>query len=111
MFSELGRTLKDAALAKLLETVARSMLARYCEVRHLRVDSSRRRLEAEVCLLGETDPVRVSEAFYRVERVEDGSWAILYGLKISRAWAQNLVDDHFREIRVKLPAAAAAFVA
>jgi len=58
---------------------------------------------AEVTLKGEPFPFVISEARYRVEVRDDGSWIVFCGLKVSKEWVQNLLDDQFPEIPVKLP--------
>jgi hypothetical protein len=94
---------KDAALRKALLHFLRPRFERYGEVRELEMNTTEKLLTAEVALKGEPFPFVISEARYRVEKKGDESWIIFYGIKVSKEWAQNLLEDEFREIPVKLP--------
>ena len=76
---------------------------RYGKILSFAIDSTAREFQAEVELLGDPSPVRVSRARYRIETKEDQTILVLYDLKISREWAQNLIDDRFTEIPIKVP--------
>ena len=98
----LSRT-KDAALRKALLHFLRPRFERYGEVRELEVNTSAKVVSAEVALKGEPFPFVISEARYRLEKKGDESWIVFYGVKVSKEWAQNLLNDQFAEIPVKLP--------
>ena len=76
---------------------------RYGEVRELEVNTTEKVLSAEVALKGEATTFVISEARYRLEKKGDESWIVFYGIKVSKEWVQNLLDDQFPEIPVKLP--------
>jgi len=94
---------KDAALRKALLHFLRPRFERYGEVRELEVNTSAKVVSAEVALKGEPFPFVISEARYRIEKKGDESWILFYGVKVSKEWAQNLLEDQFPEISVKLP--------
>lgn len=102
--------MKDAALEKALSMALRPRLERYGELQELKVDTAAKVLRARVLPLGESEPVTVSEAHYRVEEEHGTAYVVFSGIKISRPWAQNAIDDHFKEIRVKLPDFARSFL-
>jgi len=95
--------LKDAALEKALLMLLRQKAQRYGEVRALRLDTSAKRFSAEIKLNGDLEPLTVSEAYYRVQKQGDQTIVIVYNVKVSKEWAQNLLDDYFREIPFKVP--------
>jgi hypothetical protein len=98
----LART-KDAALRKALLHFLQPRFERYGEVRQLDVNTTAKIVTAEVALKGESLPFAISEAHYRIEKKGEESWIVFYRIKVSREWAQNLLDDEFPEISVKLP--------
>lgn len=100
--SLISRT-KDAALRKALLHSLRPRFERYGEIRELEVNTTAKILTAELLLRGEPEPFVVSEARYRIERKGDESWIVFYAVKVSKEWAQNLVEDEFPEIPVKVP--------
>lgn len=100
--SLISRT-KDAALRKALLHFLKPHFERYGEVSHLEVNTRDKVVAAEVLLKGEPSPFIISEARYRIERRGDESWIIFYGIKVSREWAQNFLDDQFPEISAKVP--------
>src|SRR2546421_728131 len=97
------RSLKEAALEKAILTFARSRFERYGELRWVKIDTAEQVLTAEVLLKGETEPVTISRAKYRVESKGDQKMLVVSDVKISKQWAQNLLDDRFREISFPVP--------
>jgi len=94
---------KDAALRKALLHFLRPRFERYGEILKFELDTTNKVIMAEVALKGEPLPFVISDAHYRIEREEHGSWIVFYGMKVSKEWTQNLLEDHFSEIRVKMP--------
>jgi hypothetical protein len=100
--SLISRT-KDAALRKALLHFLRPRFERYGEIQELEVNTTAKVVTAEVSLKGEPFPFEISEARYRIETREDESWIVFHGIKVSKEWVQNLLDDQFPEIPVKMP--------
>src|SRR5690242_19350341 len=94
---------KDAALRKALLHFLRPRFERYGEIQELEVNTTAKLVTAEVSLRGEPFPFVISEARYRIERIGDESWIVFHGLKVSKEWVQNLLDDQFPEISVRMP--------
>ena len=94
---------KDAALKKAALLLLRPKVERYGEIRQFTLDTVAKRLSAEILLRGDPLPLIISEAQYRIEQNHGQAMLILYEIKVSREWLQNLLDDHFREISVKIP--------
>ena len=90
-------------MRKALLHFLRPRFERYGEIRELKVDTTAKVLSAELALKDEPFPFVISEARYRIERRAEESWIVFYGLKVSKEWAQNLLEDHFSEIPVKVP--------
>ena len=99
---------KDAVASQAARTYVNGLIARYGHVRELKIDS-RAKTVALVCeLKGETDPVIVHVEAYRI--VADGElrFVEITACSCSRVWLHNLLHDHLRDRRLKLPAWAAA---
>jgi hypothetical protein len=94
---------KDAALRKGLLHFLRPRFERYGQILELQVDTTAKLLSAELMLKGEPSPFLISDARYRIEKRGEESWIVFYGLKVSKEWAQNFLEDQFPEIPVKVP--------
>lgn len=99
MFSRI----KDAALEKAILMVARPKIERYGEIRTLSLDTTAKIISAEIKLRGDAIPVNITEAHYQLEQAGQETFLILHHVKVSREWVQNLLDDHFPQIRLKIP--------
>jgi hypothetical protein len=95
--------LKDGALEKALLLFLRPRFERYGEITTLSLNTSERVLSAEILLRGEPTPLHVHQARYRTEQEGEDTRVVIYDVKVSKEWAQNLVDDRFREISLKIP--------
>jgi hypothetical protein len=100
---------KKAALEKAVLLVLRPKVERYGEIRKLSLDTSAKKLAVEILLRGETESFKVSEAYYRIEERRGETILILHDVKVSREWAQNLLEDFFQEIPIKIPGFARLF--
>ena len=94
---------KDAALKKAVLLLLRPKVERYGEIRQFTLDTSAKRLSAEIILRGDPLPLIISEARYRIEKSKGQALLIVHGIKVSREWLQNLLDDQFPDIAVKIP--------
>lgn len=95
--------IKDAALEKGLLVLLRPQVERYGDLRDISLDTSKRKLTAEVHLRGDAEPLTVHQAHYRLEQDGDRVVLVVSDIKVSREWLQNLVNDHFKEVRLKVP--------
>jgi hypothetical protein len=100
---------KDAIASRGAQTYLNSLIARYGEVRDLRIDSVNKTLEASCLLRGETTPIHLS-ADYLVETVSGINYASLKHCRCNKPWLENLLTDYGRERRIELPAWASALV-
>jgi len=97
------RRLKDAALEKAVLMFARPKFERYGDLRWVKVNTAEKVLQAEVLLRGESEPVTISSAKYRLETKGKKSLLVLYDMQISKEWAQNLLEDRFQELPIAIP--------
>ena len=96
--------IKDAALEQGLLLFLRPRFERYGEILDLSLDTVNKVITAEVRLVGEDQPLRVDQAHYRIVQSGEETRVVFYDIKVSREWAQRLLEDHFREIALKVPA-------
>jgi len=102
---------KDAALQKAVRAFLKPKLERYGELKEFDLDTTANRATAELLLHGESTPLVVTEALYRLEE-DSGQWyVVIYGIKTSKPWVQHLVEDHFPELRFKVPELVKALIA
>ena len=97
--------LKDAALEKAALRYLQPKVERYGEITHLAINTTKRQLSAEVLLRGDPVPVKISQANYRLEGDGTDTKLVLFNIKVSREWVQNVLDDHQPEIELRIPAA------
>ena len=94
---------KDAVLEKAVLRLLGPKVERYGEIRKFALNTSARQISGEISLRGDALPLIISEAHYRIEQSKGQTLLVLHGVKVSREWVQNLLDDHFREISVEIP--------
>jgi hypothetical protein len=100
--SVLGRA-KAAMLQKAVLLFLRPKLARYGELEQLSLDTSAKRLSAVIRLAGEPATLVISEARYEIHRQGEDAFLLFYGVKVSREWVQNLLEDHLHRLPLKIP--------
>ncbi len=99
---------KDAIASQAARSYVNGLIKRYGEVRELKIDS-RAKTVALVCeLKGEVEPVTVHVEAYRIVAEGELRFAEITACSCSRVWLQNLLHDHVRDRRLKLPSWAAA---
>jgi hypothetical protein len=99
---------KDALTSKAAKSYVNQRIARYGEVRMLRLDSSKKTVEVVCQLIGERDPVTIRVNKY--ELIDSaGSKVLRIGeCTCSRPWLQNLLNDFGCGREVPLPGWAAS---
>ncbi len=94
---------KDAAIEQAILKVAAPKFERYGQLLRFCLDSGERTFSAEMMLHGETSPVSIPHGKYRIDEQGGQTFIVLYEIRISREWAQRILDDHAPEIRLKAP--------
>ena len=97
------RRLKDKTLSRGLALALNSRIEKYGRILDLRLDSRNKRLELELLLNGETDPLQVRVENYEV-REEAGRWYLLAKeLKSSREWIDTLAREYLSQRPLEIP--------
>ena len=98
---------KDALASQAARTFVNDRIARYGQVRELKIDS-RAKTVAVVCeLIGESEPVSVRVDSYRLVSENGRQFVEVVSCTCSRPWLHNVLADHVCGRRWVLPAWAA----
>lgn len=101
---------KDAVASQAARTWLNGRFARYGHVRELKIDSRAKTVVAVCELKGDAEPVSVRVDGYRIDAEGELRFAEITACSCSRPWLENLLVDHVRGRRFKLPAWAAAML-
>jgi hypothetical protein len=96
---------KDAALESLILAFLRPKVERYGEIVEFTLDTAAKTVSGLVHFHGEPAPLRISRASYRIETLANECALVIHGIQVDRPWVQNVIADHFPEIKIKLPPA------
>lgn len=98
---------KDAVASRVALAYLNSLAGRYGRVRELKIDSRSKKVVVIAELLGESETVTLRIDSYRI--LEEGQLRFIEvtACSCSREWLQNLLLDHVRDQKLKLPAWAA----
>ena len=81
----------------------RPKVERYGELRDFSLNMKEQQFTAEILLRGEREPFVISHARYRIEKKGGDSYLVVHEMKVSKKWVQNILNDHFQELRLTLP--------
>ena len=97
------RKLKDKTLSRGLALALDNRIRQYGRILDLRLDSLNKRLELEILLKGEAEPLQIRIENYEV-REEAGRWYLLAKeLKTSREWIETLAREYLSERPIEIP--------
>ena len=99
---------KDNLTSRAAQAWANHLIARYGQVRDLKIDSRHKTVEVTCLLEGEPTPITIRIENYVVETERDKKFIRATGFSCSRPWLQSLLKDHGQRQRIELPAWAAA---
>ena len=95
---------KDALTSATARKFLNARMARYGEVRSLRIDSQRRTVAVTCDLVGESSPIEVEVGRYELEREDGRDFIRVAGCTSSRPWIAHLLEDFVEGRRFELPA-------
>ncbi|MDB6126538.1 MAG: hypothetical protein JWM35_434 [Verrucomicrobia bacterium] len=84
---------KNFMTGKAAQMYANSMIARYGEVRDLKIDTQNKSVDVVCMLHGETQPLTVRIDKYEVKEKAGKTYVQIVKCTCSRLWVQNLVED------------------
>lgn len=86
------------------------LIARYGELKVLKIDTKHKTVKLECVLHGETKPIVVQVDEYRLDSRGGRCFARVVQCTCSRPWAQNLAEDYVIDREMEVPSwAASAF--
>lgn len=99
---------KDALTSKAAQSYVNQRIARYGEVRTLRLDSSKKTVEVVCQLIGERDPVTIRVSQYEVIETGGNKFLRIGACTCNRPWLENLLNDFGKGREVPVPGWAAS---
>lgn len=100
-------SLKDAIAAKAALHYLNVRIARYGNLRDLKVDSRQRTIEAACFLHGETTPISVRIGRYALEEQGRLRFIRVNDCSCTRPWLQHVLEDFVQDRPFEVPAWAA----
>lgn len=99
---------KDALTSRAAQSFLNQRIARYGEIRSLRLDSGNKSGEVVCALLGEAEPITVRIDRYELRRNGNEAVVRLGQFSCSRPWLENLLNDYARDREFPVPSWASA---
>ena len=94
---------KDTMTSRAAQFYVNSQIARYGEVKNLKIDSRQKTVEVSCLLHGETSAIGIRIENYTVESAGDKKFFQATDISCTRPWLQNLLADFAKNRRVELP--------
>ena len=101
---------KDNLTSRAAQAWANHLIARYGQVRDLKIDSRHKTVEVTCLLEGEPTPITIKIENYVVEIERDKKFIRATGFSCTRPWLQNFLTDFGHRQRIELPPWAAAAI-
>lgn len=98
---------KDAFTSRAAQSFINQRIARYGEVRSLRLDSKAKSGEIVCALHGETEPVSVRVENYELRERDGQTFVRLGRCTCNRVWLENLLNDFGSAREIPVPSWAA----
>ena len=95
---------KDTMTSRAAQFYVNSKIARYGEVRNLKIDSRQKTVEVSCLLHGETSPIDIKIENYIVETAGHKKLFQATDISCTRPWLQNLLADFAKNRPIELPA-------
>jgi hypothetical protein len=94
---------KNFMTGKAAQTYINGMIARYGEVKDLKIDTQAKTVDLVCALHGERELVKVRVDQYAIEKKGDKHFARILKCTCSRPWLQALVEDFAQGRPVEVP--------
>jgi len=99
---------KDKITSNAARAHCNTLFVRYGEVKELRIDSAKRRMEAVFVLEGESGSIAVTIEKYEMTDVDGEKSVHVTAARCTHPWVQHIIEDHFYGRKFPLPSWAAA---
>ena len=99
---------KDAFTSKAAQTYINQRIARYGQVKTLKIDSRNKNMELSCHLIGEPAPIVIRVEKYALREIGDKKILRVGPCACSRPWLQNLLNDFAQNREIPVPSWAAA---
>jgi len=88
------KKIKDAAIAQGIRIYLKQSLKDYGEITHMDIDNDKKRIEMDLALKGDTEPLHVTINEYRIYEKDTFIYAELVDIVTSREWIDVLAKKH-----------------
>ncbi|HQG30804.1 MAG TPA: hypothetical protein PLA83_02655 [Deltaproteobacteria bacterium] len=103
IIKDLARQGKDRAVSKTLTALGDQYLSRYGKIIDIRLDSHDRRIEIEMLLKGEPEPVSVRLEDYGIISEGQRRYITCREIHVSKEWMKALANDLIRDRKFEIP--------
>ena len=94
---------KDSMTSRAAQHFVNKQIARYGEVKNLKINSREKTVEVSCLLEGEREPITVKIENYHVETVGNKKFFQATDFSCSRPWLKNLLLDFAKDRRIEVP--------
>lgn len=95
---------KDRAISKTLTIFLDQFMIKYGKTIDIRLDSKARRIEIDMLLKGESEPVIIRLEDYEIISEGQRHFITCRGIHVSREWMKTLANDLILDRRFEVPA-------
>ncbi len=97
------RKLKDKALAKSLQVAINFKIKEYGEMLKLNLDSQNKKIDFEVMLKGEKEPLKVFVNEYEITEENGKYFLFAKDITTSREWINIVAENYLKGEKIELP--------
>jgi len=97
------KKMKDAALSKGAKVAINSYIKEYGKMLKLNLDSKSKKIELEVLLEGEKEPLSVNVEHYELTEENGKHLLKVYGIQTSRAWINTIAGSYLEGKSFEIP--------
>ena len=96
--------LKDKALSTAIKTAINLKIKEFGEMLRLNLDSQNKKIELELMLLGEKEPLYVEVGSYEISEEDGKHYLIAKDIKTSREWINIVAKNYLENQKFEIPA-------
>jgi len=97
------KNLKDKAISAIVKTVINLKIKEVGKMLRLNLDSQNKKIELELMLLGEKEPLYVEVGSYEISEEEGRYFLIVKDIKTSREWINIVAKNYLENQKFEIP--------
>ena len=95
--------IKDKAVSFTLKQLINLNIKEFGEMLKLNLNSKDKKLELEVMLLGEKEPLNIEIKSYQLKQKDDKYFLTLSDIHTSREWINIVIQNYFKNQEIEIP--------